>query len=47
MKKQSLQKQIAKLQSEIIRKGMGQFKNSNREKIRKLEELIKRAKNEN
>ena len=46
MKKESLQDQITKIQSQIVRKGIRQFKSSNIEKIRKLESLTKRLNNE-
>tara|TARA_Y100001938_G_C7885680_1_gene327260 strand:+ start:132 stop:266 length:135 start_codon:yes stop_codon:yes gene_type:complete len=44
MKKESLQDQITKIQSQIVRKGIRQFKSSNIEKNTKTRELNKKVK---
>ena len=45
MKPPPIAEEIHRLRKEIIVKGIGQFRSSNIEKIKKLNDLIKRANN--
>ena len=46
MKAQPIAEEILRLRKEIVTEGMGQFRNSNLEKIKRLNELIKKANND-